>query len=377
MRVIADENMPGVRELFAPLAEVECLPGRDIRREHLQGADALLVRSVTAVTPGLLAGSPVRFVGSATIGTDHIDLVGLAAMGVAVAAAPGCNARAVAEYVAAALLALAEEQDWQPGERCLGVVGLGNVGQAVADLAGRLGFRVRGCDPLRDPALGPAVARRPLDALLEEADILCLHTPLTHDGPHATRHLLDAGRLARLRQGAILLNAGRGAVVDNRALCDLLAARPDVTAVLDVWEDEPRVLPALLARVRFGTPHVAGYSVEGKWRGTAMVHAAFCRHFGLPTGPLPVPDWPAPALQLPASPVSARSLLAALFAQLCPLARDDAALRASLAAPDPARAFDILRRDYPPRYECGSCHIEEGIAPGHRALLQGAGFRVG
>ena len=377
MRVIADENMPGVRELFAPLAEVRCLPGRDIRREHLQDADALLVRSVTTVTPGLLAGTPVRFVGSATIGTDHIDLDGLAAMGVAVAAAPGCNAQAVAEYVAAALLALAVEQDWQPGERCLGVVGLGNVGQAVAALAGALGFRVLGCDPLRDPALGPAVLRRPLDALLEEADILCLHTPLTEDGPHATRHLLGATRLARLRPGAILLNAGRGAVVDNRALCALLDARPDVTAVLDVWEDEPRVRPDLLARVRFGTPHVAGYSVEGKWRGSAMVHAAFCRHFGLSPVPVPTPHWPVPALQLPALPVSGRELLAALFAQVCPLVRDDAALRASLATPDPARAFDVLRRDYPARYECASCHIDEGGAPGHRALLQGAGFDIG
>ncbi|MFN3586418.1 MAG: 4-phosphoerythronate dehydrogenase [Moraxellaceae bacterium] len=376
MRVIADENMPGVREHFSPYAEVVCLPGRTISRADLAGADALLVRSVTPVTRALLQGTPVRFVGSATIGTDHIDSVALAEMGVAVAAAPGCNAQAVAEYVAAALLVLSVEQGWQPEARHVGIVGLGNVGQAVSRLLMRLGFTVLGCDPLR-PATDPASPpRRALDALLDEVDILCLHTPLTREGPHATWHLLGPERLSRLRPGAVLLNAGRGAVIDNQALCELLERRRNLTAVLDVWEGEPAVLPELLARVRFGTPHVAGYSQEGKWRGTAMVHAAFCAHFGLPCVPVPMPAGQAPVLDLPAPDLPASAQVASLFAALCPLARDDAALRASIRSAAPREAFDALRRDYPPRFECASAYIKEGAASPHLALLQGLGFRM-
>ncbi|MCC2638297.1 MAG: pdxB [Moraxellaceae bacterium] len=372
MRVVADENMPLVGACL-PGLDVERLPGRRITRADLMTADALLVRSVTRVDRALLEGTPVRFVGSATIGTDHLDLPGLAALGIQVAAAPGCNARAVGEYVATVLASLAAEQDWQPGARTLGVVGLGNTGQAVLALARLMGFRLLGCDPF---VTRPEVEQVTLPELLARADVVSLHVPLTRGGAHPTHHLLDAAALARLPDHAIVINACRGEVVAGAALGEALAARPGLTAVLDVWEGEPRVPADLLARVRYGSPHVAGYSQEGKWRGTAMVCQALCASLGLPapralaalTGKLPAP---APLLAVGETPAAR---LRSLLQQACPLARDDAALRASLAEPDPGAAFDALRRLYPARREFTAHRVRLPAADPLWPLLGALGF---
>lgn len=373
MRVVADENMPLVGACL-PGLEVRRLPGRSIVRADLLAADALLVRSVTRVDRALLEGTPVRFVGSATIGTDHLDLPGLAALGIRVAAAPGCNARAVGEYVATALASLAAAQGWQPAGRTLGVVGLGNTGQAVLSLARLLGFRLLGCDPF---VTLPGVEQVSLSELLARADVLSLHVPLIRGGAHPTFHLLDAAALARLPDHAIVINACRGEVVAGAALGEALAARPGLTAVLDVWEGEPRVAADLLARVRLGTPHVAGYSQEGKWRGTAMVCQALCERFGLPvplslaalTDGLPGPG----PLRVAGETPAAR--LQSLLQQACPLARDDAALRASLADPDPGVAFDALRRHYPARREFTAHRVRLPAADPLWPLLGALGFR--
>lgn len=373
MRVVADENMPLVAECLAG-HEVRRLPGRRLSRDDLLQADALLVRSVTRVDAALLAGTPVRFVGTATIGTDHLDLAALAGLGIRVAAAPGCNARAVGEYVATVLATLAAEQGWDPAARTLGVVGLGNTGREVLALARILGLRVLGCDP--HVALA-GVETVTLPELLARADIVSLHVPLRRDGPHPTFHLIDAAALARLPDHAILVNASRGEVVAGAALEAALAARPGLTAVLDVWEGEPRVDPGLLARVRLGSPHVAGYSQEGKWRGTAMVCAALCAQFGLaPPPPLAslLAAVPAPAPLQPAG-AGAAQRLAALLQQACPLPRDDAALRASLAAPDPGAAFDALRRHYPARREFTAQRVALPAGDALWPLLQDLGFR--
>lgn len=376
MRVVADENMPLVADCLAG-HEVRLLPGRRIRREDLLAADALLVRSVTKVGPDLLAGTPVRFVGSATIGTDHLDLAGLAGLGVAVAAAPGCNARAVGEYLATVLASLAAEQGWTPATRTLGVVGLGNTGAAVVALARLLGFRLLGCDPF---VTLPGIEQVAFGDLLDRADIVSLHVPLTRDGPHPTHHLVDAAALARLPGHGLLINACRGEVVDGAALEQALAARPGLAAVLDVWEGEPRVAASLLARVRFGTPHIAGYSQEGKWRGTAMACAALCAHFGAPQPPglsalLAAVPAPAPLVFPPDGGADrAAARLAALLQQACPVGRDDAALRASLAAADAGAAFDALRRNYPPRREFTAHRVRLAAADPLAPLLQSLGF---
>lgn len=375
MRIVADENMPLVTELFSPYGEVVRLPGRQISAADVRTADVLLVRSVTRVTAELLAGSNVRFVGSATIGTDHIEHDALSAMGVSVASAPGCNARAVAEYVLTCLMIVAQEQGWSPEERHVGVVGLGNVGRQVAGLLQSAGFRVSGCDPFLSGV--QPVSLMDIDALLASCDVICLHTPLTRDGPHPTLHLLDADRLSRMRAGQVLLNAGRGEVIDNRALVQRLQQPDAPLAILDVWDGEPVVMPDLLARVRLGTPHVAGYSQEGKWRGTAMVHEAFCRFIGVK------PDVTMASLALPRGPVlpcpvgdSLPAVIATLARAVCNVERDDAALRASVGEPEPAQAFDRLRRDYPPRPEFPSCTISGPVPQAWEEVLRALGFSL-
>lgn len=375
MRLLADENMPLVAEFFGELGELRRLPGRGITAADVAAADVLLLRSVTRVDAALLGDSALRFVGTATIGTDHLDLAALAARGVRVASAPGCNARAVGEYVATVLAVLAAEQGWAPATRTLGVVGLGNTGRQVVALARVLGLRVLGCDPAVSL---PGVESRTLPDLLDEADILSFHVPLTRQGPHPTFHLMDAAGLARLRPGTLLINSSRGEVVDNHALLAELA-KPDrgLTAVLDVWEGEPRLMPALLARVRFGSPHVAGYSQEGKWRGTEMIYRALCEALGRPATLSLQALQPAglPAVLAVDAGLPLPGLLAAVLSRACDLARDDAALRASLKAPDPALAFDRLRKDYPVRREFTAHRVD--LPAGHAAwpTLLALGFR--
>lgn len=377
MKIVADENMPLVEELFGSLGEVVRLPGRRMTREDVREADVLLVRSVTRVSRELLTGSRVRFVGTATIGTDHVDLPAMDELGIAVASAPGCNARAVAEYVLSCLALLAREQAWQPADRLVGVVGLGNVGRQVADLLQKAGFPVAGCDPLLAAGSLPGLRRLTLDEMIGCCDIILLHTPLTRSGPCPTFHLLDAVRLARMHRGQILLNAGRGGVVDNTALQARLLQGDGPVVVLDVWEGEPQVMPALLERVRLGSPHVAGYSQEGKWRGTAMVHEAWCRFAGVSAGAgwsgLALPKGPALFCPQTGSLIEA---VAALTAAVCDVVRDDAALRASLSEQDPVSAFDRLRRTYPPRFEFASCTIDGPVPAALQPGLAALGFRM-
>ncbi|MDI1301139.1 MAG: 4-phosphoerythronate dehydrogenase [bacterium] len=376
MRFVVDENMPLLSEFFGDLGEIVHLPGRAISRADLLAADALLVRSVTRVDRGLLEGTAVRFVGTATIGTDHIDKAGLAALGITVASAPGCNARAVGEYVATVLATLADEQGWQPQQRTLGVIGLGNTGCQVMRLAAVLGFRVLGCDPFVSV---PGIEMRTFTELLAEADIVSLHVPLTSTGPHPTHHLFGAGQLASLRSGSILINSSRGEVVDNPALEHLLQRRPEaLTVVLDVWEGEPTVRPGLLERVRFGTPHVAGYSQEGKWRGTEMIYRAFCAAKGMAprhslSGLLPSSALLQPLTASSDAPVS--RVLRDILQQACPLRRDDAALRASVPGPDPAAAFDALRKSYPSRREFTAHAVALPAAHPASAVLAALGFQ--
>jgi erythronate-4-phosphate dehydrogenase len=375
MYLLADENMPLLPEFFAEQGELRTTSGRGITPADVKAVDVLLVRSVTKVSRELVRGSALRWVGTATIGTDHLDLAALRELGITVASAPGCNARAVGEYVVTALALLAHEQGWRPPEKTLGIIGLGNTGRAVAALAAVLGFRVLACDP---QVTLPGVPARHLPDLLAEADILTLHVPLVKDGPDATRHLIDASVLAALPAGRILLNCSRGSVVDNVALLAHLTEHPGrLTALLDVWEGEPALAPALLERVRIGTPHVAGYSQEGKWRGTAMLYEQLCHFLGVPASvqleqvrPVALP----PVLTVDPA-LSVTAALAAVLLQACPLRRDDAALRASMATPDPAAGFDALRKSYPPRREFTAQRVDLPASHAVWPALAALGFR--
>ena len=370
MKIVADENMPLVVELFGPFGEVVTAPGRAIDRALVADAEVLLVRSVTRVDEALLGGSRVRFVGSATIGTDHLDLPWLAARGIHWANAPGCNAAAVADYVVASLCAC--DPDWLG--RTIAIVGCGNVG-------GGLYRRLRdmGADCLcHDPFLAPG-GELPLVSFDEVlgADILCLHTPLTRDGPHPTWHLFDAGVLARLKTGALILNAGRGAVVDNAALRGALETGR-LRAVLDVWEGEPSIDRDVFAQVAIGTPHIAGYSLEGRVRGTLMVHDALRRLLGAGPGMglaealalLPAGGGEAPLL----APAPGAGFADWVLAAYDPRADHQRMGQALAANPDTGAAFDGLRKGYPWRRELGHFAPPVDADPALRRLLASAGF---
>lgn len=278
MHILADENIPLVEAFFAEHGEIRRMHGRTINRAALGDSEVLLVRSVTRVDRELLEGSRVRFVGTCTIGTDHLDLDYFEEVGIAWASAPGCNARGVVDYVLGSLLALAEGEGVELAGLRYGVVGAGEVGGRLVEVLRGLGWNVRVCDPPRQVReTGEFVG---LDEILEECDVISLHTPLILEGEHATFHLLDQARLERLRPGAWLINASRGAVVDNAALREQLAQRPDIQTVLDVWEGEPQVDVALAELCWIATPHIAGYSLDGKLRGTAQIYQAFCASRG-------------------------------------------------------------------------------------------------
>lgn len=381
MLIVADENIPLLDEFFGDLGEVRRYPGRTLQSGQVQGADMLLVRSVSRIDAGLLGTTRPSFIGSATIGTDHVDLQWLAANGIPFAAAPGCNARAVAEYVVTALAGFADESGRPLAGLRLGIVGCGHVGSQVLGLAGALGLQVAACDPLLPPGSRPAGAVfMMLDELLAWADVVSLHVPLTRAGPASTWHLLDAGRLHRGRW-ELLINTSRGAVVDNAALADCLRHGGVRRALLDVWEQEPRVPAGLLAACWRGTPHIAGYSNEGKWRGTAMLATAARRALGLSPGRSL--DAVLDACGDKPATVAWPGSLSVLLDNCCPLSRDDAALRGAVTGGEvTAAAFDRLRRDYPGRREfmhyrvSGVPGAETATPQGTAALLAELGFRL-
>ncbi|MCY1337118.1 Erythronate-4-phosphate dehydrogenase [compost metagenome] len=372
MRILADENIPLVEAFFAGFGDIRRLPGRGIDRAALADAEVLLVRSVTQVDRALLQGSAVRFVGTCTIGTDHLDLDYFREAGIAWSSAPGCNARGVVDYVLGSLLALAEVRGAELATRRYGVVGAGQVGGRLVEVLRGLGWDVRVCDPPRQAAEGGEFVG--LDEILAECDVISLHTPLDA----STRHLLDAGRLARLRPGAWLINASRGAVVDNAALRALLERRDDLEAVLDVWEGEPQVDVALAGRCRLATPHIAGYSLEGKLRGTAQIYQAFCAHLG--RTPEVQLDELMPAPWLAEVGLEASTPVEWALATLCRAVydprRDDADFRRALHGDAAARraAFDALRKGYPVRREIDGLRVRlGGEAPALAQLVRALG----
>ncbi len=353
MHILVDENIPLVDKFFAGLGEIRRMPGRSINRAALENVDLLLVRSVTRVDRELLEGTAVKFVGTCTIGTDHLDLDYLEQAGIDWASAPGCNARGVVDYVLGSLLALAELRGDTLAQRSYGVVGAGEVGGRLVEVMRGLGWDVRVCDPPRQ--VREAGGFVSLDEVLAECDVVSLHTPLNMGGDWPTFHLFDQERLSNLRPGAWLINASRGAVVDNVALRDVLLQRPDIDAVLDVWEGEPQVDVELAGLCRIATPHIAGYSLDGKLRGTAQIYAAFCAVRGLEPAVELAQLMPGAALtELTfASCTEPADMLATLCRAVYDPRRDDADFRRSLVGDEARRraGFDLLRKRYPARRE--------------------------
>lgn len=372
MKIVADENITYVREVFSDLGEVTTCAGRSITAEQVADADVLLVRSVTKVGAELLDGSSVKFVGTCTIGTDHIDLDYLARKGIGFSAAPGCNANAVVDYVISALIVLAQRQSIDLFKRTVGIVGVGNVGSRLKKRLAALGIRCLCTDPLHDEQSIPGLVH--FDELLAEADIISIHTPLTRDGEHPTHHLFNDEVLSRLKPNTILLNTARGPVIDNRALSLFLARRSDVSVVLDVWEYEPAVALPLLSQVVLATPHIAGYSLDGKVAGTRMIYEALCDYFQRPKK-LDVANLsPAakPVACLPGNRIS--GIFQAVLA-CYDVREDDRRFRQTMVAENSNREadFDLLRKNYPVRRELG---VTEVIAENEDLeLLRALGFK--
>jgi erythronate-4-phosphate dehydrogenase len=331
LNIIVEANIPFVRGLLEPYANVQYLAPDDINREAVKDTDALLVRTRTRCDEALLSGSRCRFVGTATIGFDHIDRKWCADHGIHAVNAPGCNAPAVAQYVFASIATLMNRP---VDQYSIGIVGVGNVGKIVEMWARSLGMRIMLCDPPRQRTEGGS-AWCTLQEIAEKADIITFHTPLTRSGNDCTYHMADAAFFASLRRSPILINAARGGVVDNAALVHAIDAAQVSHAVIDTWEGEPNIMPELLQRTAIATPHIAGYSYEGKVRATTMVLNALTAHFNLPSVH---PNVPTP----PATPSSVR--IRRVLQSYNPLL-DDAALRAN------PHTFEALRNHYNLRHE--------------------------
>ena len=280
MRIIADNKIPYLKGVLEPYAEVIYMPGTSINANAVKNADALIVRTRTICNKALLEGSDVKFIATATIGFDHIDTQWCEQNGIIWTNAPGCNSGSVMQYIASLLVFLSKKHNFKFEDKTLGVVGVGNVGWKIVRLAEALGMRVVMNDP-------PIVRQRgicgyvSLDGLLREADIITLHVPLNHDGVDKTYHLFDSNLLRKTLPGTILVNSSRGEVVDNSALHEFIDNKHLLGASLDVWEHEPNIDVELLKKIDIATPHIAGYSADGKETATKMSVLALSRFFRL------------------------------------------------------------------------------------------------
>jgi len=373
MKVVVDDKIPALKGVLDPYADVLYKEGKAISKEDLVDADALIVRTRTLCNKDLLEGTSVRMVATATIGTDHMDLAWLEQKGIHWCNAPGCNSGSVKQYIASVLAHLILDGT-VPSETTLGIVGVGMVGSKIESLAKALGFKVLLNDPPRARREG-ADKFCSLDYLLSNSDIVTFHTPLIRQGEDATFHLMDESKLALLKKGAVVINSSRGEVCETRAMLKGLDNGQISRLVLDVWENEPNIDSKLHNKVWIGTPHIAGYSVDGKSNGSTMTIHAIAREFGLPLQDwqptsLPVPDYPFIHLDNNSEPAYLTAAKAIL--RTYDILEDDKRLRE-----DP-EDFEKQRGSYPVRREFHIWEITPSRATRPEAIemLMALGFRV-
>lgn len=369
MRIVADENIPGLDVTFGQFGEIFRCKGREISFGDVKQADVLLVRSVSRIDRQLLADSSVRFVGSATIGTDHMDTSFLQDSGIHWCHAPGCNADGAAQYTLAMILLAAKRIGLDMSDLTVGIVGLGNVGSRLHRLLTLLEVgNVIACDPL----LAQAGRTSLVDMkTIAECNLISFHVPLTKTGQHATLHLGNTKFFSSLKPGTLVINSSRGGVLEATAL-DRWLSKGKGHAALDVWPDEPNVEARLLEQVTVATPHVAGYSLDGKLNGTRMIFRQFLGWQGIdPPAAIPPPAAPAEPLAIDGSCSAAAVILAS-----CPVETDDAALRGCLSGRDriSAKDFDALRTHYPVRRDFAGRKLPPDINEGLAEALILLGF---
>jgi erythronate-4-phosphate dehydrogenase len=355
MKIIADENIPFVRECFASLGDVQAMSGRDISPEVVSDANILLVRSITPVNGKLLFNSKVKFVATATIGYEHVDVEYLKKRNIGFASAPGSNANSVAQYVIAALLEIGQKHKITLEGKSIGIIGVGNVGSLVAKKTQALGMKVYLNDPPLQRQTGDK-QYRPLEELFD-CDIITLHTPLTLDGIDKTYHLADEKFFNSLKKGCIFINTSRGSVVNSKALKSAIESKRLQAVTLDVWENEPNIDTELLKLVDIGTPHIAGYSLDGKIAGMIMIYNAACKFFNIEPKYTIEDFLPEPIVKT--LEITHQDSISAIVQKIFPIKRDDSQLRKILDEPakNRGRFFDDLRKYYSVRREFQNTEI--------------------
>lgn len=373
IRIVADDKIPFLKGILESFAHVTWLSGKQITRDSIMDADALLIRTRTKCNADLLEGTSVKFIGTATIGFDHIDTAYCEQNNITWTNAPGCNSSSVQQYIASALLKISAESGFDMKGKTLGIVGVGHVGKKVEELAKIFGMRLSLNDPPRARnEMNSNFAS--LNQLLRESDIITLHLPLTTEGIDKTWHLFNNETLNKVKKGAWLINSSRGEVVDTEALKDTLVSDRLAGAVVDVWEREPEIDIPLMHMAYLATPHIAGYSTDGKANGTAMIVRALCDFFKLPAL-----DWYPSEIPFPADPVlviesngkTGEEILRRSVLHTYNITEDDVKLRF-----DPSR-FEKVREEYPVRREfpAYTIKLKGGFDRAGEALMA-LGFKV-
>ncbi len=360
--VIIDENIPYIKGVLEDVASVVYVPGRQINAALVKEADALIIRTRTKCDASLLEGSRVRFIATATIGYDHIDIAYCQNKGIFWTNAPGCNSSSVRQYIMAALLLYSREKSYCLSGKVLGVIGVGHVGKKVAEAAALLGMKVLLNDPPRSDAEGSANFTD-LQIIAGEADIITVHTPLTNNGPYPTFHLLDSAFFSSLQRQPLILNTSRGEIIDTDALKNAYISKGISDMIIDCWENEPYPDLFILEHAFIATPHIAGYSVEGKVNGTKMSIEALCNFF---------------KLEVPMSSISAPKLFDALidYSSLTQvILRTYNPLLESMHLKSSPNTFEYMRENYPLRREPFAYYLKN-VPPSGLSILQILGFNI-
>lgn len=345
MKVVADDNVPYIQGVFEPFGEVLYLPGERITRHDLLDADVLITRSVTKCNEILLRNTPVKLIASATIGHDHIDKNYCSQNGIEWTTAKGCNAGAVGQYVLAALIHAATSAGLDLHDETLAIIGVGDIGSRISEIATSLGMNVLHYDPPREKKEG-ANGFSSLQEVFEQARIISLHVPLTDGGNCPTRGMVNEEFLRSFDKDIVLINTSRGEVIKTKDLIESIDSGKVSSALIDVWENEPGIDRELLRRCLTATPHIAGYSSEGKARGSAMTVAAVNDRFNLGlSGWAPPMSIDPAAMKMDGKGLDAFEIMQRVFRNVCPLEFDTQKLKNEPAS------FVQQRRNYPYRNE--------------------------
>ncbi|OUO01050.1 4-phosphoerythronate dehydrogenase PdxB [Bacteroides clarus] len=338
MKVIVDNKIPFIKEAIEKIAdEVVYAPGKDLTPSLVKDADALIIRTRTHCNRGLLEGSKVKFIATATIGFDHIDTEYCREAGITWTNAPGCNSASVAQYLHSSLILLQKSKGINLSEATIGIIGVGNVGSKIAKVAQELGMRVLLNDLPREDKEGKQNFSS-LQTLAKECNVLTFHVPLYKEGKYRTHHLADTAFFQSLKQKPVIINTSRGEVIETDALLNALETKLISDAIIDVWENEPAINLTLLKKVFLGTPHIAGYSADGKANATRMSLDALCRYFNIQADYQIIP--PAPS-----QPQITAETLSDAYLQIYDPRQDSNALKTH------PELFEKLRGDYPLRRE--------------------------